>query len=419
MCFRVNKFCGTYTEKRLLFCSKNAKESTFKHTPKNNFINIYKENIMKAYLVLEDGFSLEGESFTGEYESCGEVIFNTGMTGYQEILTDPSYTGQMVCMTYPLIGNYGINAEDMESGKVHVAALIVKECCKVPSNWRSKESLPDFLKRQNIPGIEGIDTRALTVHIRNAGALRGIISTKTDNIEELLEKVKASPSMQGQNLVPKVAPKKPYIWDGEKPVEVQLPETGEYTWQDATKPKVIVYDFGIKWNILRQLDLQGIDMLIVPPSFTVEDVKKSGAEAIFLSNGPGDPATLKSEIETIKELADIYPIGGICLGHQLLGHALGGTTEKLKFGHHGCNNPVKDLQTGRIEISSQNHGFIVINDKVITTHINLNDNTVEGFKHPTKPIIAVQHHPEAAPGPTDARSFFCQFRELLKTHLKK
>ncbi len=374
---------------------------------------------MKAYLVLEDGFYLEGQSFTGEFEHGGEVIFNTGMTGYQEILTDPSYTGQMVCMTYPLIGNYGINDEDMESARIHASALIVKECCKEPSNWRAKESLPDFLKRHNVPGIEGIDTRALTVHLRENGALRGILSTKTDNIEELTAKAKAIPSMEGQNLVPKVAPTKPYIWNGTKPVDIELSADGSHKWQGNTMPKVAVYDFGIKWNILRNLALQGIDMLIVPPTFTAEDIAKTGAEAIFLSNGPGDPATLKSEIEIVKKLAETYPIAGICLGHQLLGHALGGTTMKLKFGHHGCNHPVKDLQTGHVEISSQNHGFVVINDQVETTHINLNDQTIEGFKHKTKPIIAVQHHPEAAPGPTDSRSFFCQFRELLRNSLNK
>ncbi len=374
---------------------------------------------MKAYLVLEDGFYLEGKSFTGEFESGGEVIFNTGMTGYQEILTDPSYTGQMVCMTYPLIGNYGINEEDMESSKIHAAALIVKECCKVPSNWRSVESLPDFLKRHNVPGIENIDTRALTEHLRNSGALRGILSTKTDDIHELIEKAKKIPSMQGQNLVPLVVPSSPYIWDGKKPETVKLSADGSHTWQADNMPKVVVYDFGIKWNILRLLAEQGLDLLVVPPSFSADDVIKSGAEAVFLSNGPGDPATLKAEIETVKVLTEKFPIAGICLGHQLLGHALGGTTDKLKFGHHGCNQPVKDLQTGRIEISSQNHGFVVINENVIPTHINLNDNTIEGFKHSSKPIIAVQHHPEAAPGPTDSRSFFCQFRTMLKEVLGK
>lgn len=373
---------------------------------------------MKAYLVLEDGFYLEGTSFTGEFETGGEVIFNTGMTGYQEILTDPSYTGQIMCMTYPLIGNYGINEEDMESSKIHLTALVVRECCKVPSNWRSKESLPDFLIRHNVPGIENIDTRALTEHLRIHGALRGILSTKTDNIEALQAKAKAVPSMEGQNLVPFVAPSSPYIWDGKKPVNVTLKD-GVHAWQAGDKPKVVVYDFGIKWNILRLLDGQGIDMLIVPPSFTFADVEKSGAEAVFLSNGPGDPATLTSEIETIKQLAEKFPMAGICLGHQLLGHALGGRTEKLKFGHHGCNHPVKDLQTGHIEISSQNHGFVVIHDEVVTTHINLNDNTIEGFKHKTKPIIGIQHHPEASPGPSDSRSFFFQFRDLLKKSLGK
>ncbi len=370
---------------------------------------------MKAYIVLEDGFWLEGTSFTGEFESGGELVFNTAMTGYQEVLTDPSYTGQMVCMTYPLIGNTGINDEDMESEKIHAAALIVKECCKSPSHWQSKESLPDFLKRFKVPGVEGIDTRALTLHLRDAGALRGVVSTKTDDIEELVSKARALPQMEGQNLVAKVAPKSPYVWDGTKPMPVDLGADGSHKWQGTGAPRVVVYDFGIKWNILRLLSQMDLDLLVVPPSFSASEVEKSGAEAIFLSNGPGDPASLTAEIETIKELAEKYPMAGICLGHQLLGRALGGTTKKLKFGHHGCNHPVKDLVSGHIEISSQNHGFVVINDSVITTHINLNDNTIEGFKHPTKPIIAVQHHPEAAPGPSDAYSFFRQFKQLLES----
>ena len=369
---------------------------------------------MKALLALEDGFVLEGRSFTGPGESGGEVIFNTGMTGYQEILTDPSYAGQMVCMTYPLIGNYGIAAEDIESGKVHVAAFIVKECCKVPSNWRSVTSLPDYLKRNNIMGIEGIDTRALTRHIRINGAMRGIISTETLDPEALAEKARQLPSMEGQNLVNDVAPDQPYRWDGERPQPVTL-QDGRYAWP-GKGPRVVVYDFGIKWNILRLLAAQGFDLLVVPPRFTAEEVEKSGAQAVFLSNGPGDPATLKTEISEITKLTDMLPVAGICLGHQLLGHALGGTTSKLKFGHHGCNHPVKDLVTGKIEISSQNHGFCVEleNDDVEITHMNLNDNTVEGIRHKTKPVMSVQHHPEACPGPNDSHYFFERFRDMIR-----
>ncbi len=370
---------------------------------------------MKAIIALEDGFFLEGRSFTGEFESEGELVFNTAMTGYQEILTDPSYSGQMVCLTYPLIGNTGINTEDMESASVHPSALIVKECCKVPSHWQSVESLPDFLRRHNVAGLEGIDTRALTLHLRNAGALRGIVSTKSDNVEELVNKAKAMPRIEEQDLVGKVAAKGPYIWDESKEnpvVPVELSADGSHSWSEKG-PRLVVYDYGIKWNILRLLQAEGFDLLVVPPSFSAEEVDKSGAEAVFLSNGPGDPATLTDEIAIIKVLAEKYPIAGICLGHQLLGTALGGTTKKLKFGHHGANHPVKNLASGHIEISSQNHNFVLINDEVITTYINLNDHTVEGFRHKNKPMMTVQHHPEAAPGPTDAHLFFKQFREMF------
>ena len=307
---------------------------------------------MKALLALEDGFVLEGRSFTGPCEGGGEVIFNTGMTGYQEILTDPSYYGQMVCMTWPLIGNYGISAEDMESGKVHAAALIVKECCKTPSNWRSVCSLPDFLQQHGVPGIEGIDTRALTRHLRMHGAMRGMVSTSITDPAELVMQAKSLPSMEGQNLVTRVMPATPWKWTGNGGVPAELNADGSYNWP-GEGPRLVAYDFGIKWNILRLLTEQGFDVLVVPPSFTAEQVKASGAQAVFLSNGPGDPATLTDEIVTIKKLVESYPVAGICLGHQLLGHALGGTTRKLKFGHHGCNHPVKDLSTGHVEISSR------------------------------------------------------------------
>ena len=370
---------------------------------------------MRALLALEDGFVLEGRSFTGPGETGGEAIFNTGMTGYQEVLTDPSYAGQMVCMTYPLIGNYGVTEADVESGKVHVEAFIVKECCKTPSNWRAVASLPEYLQQAGVMGIEGIDTRALTRHLRIHGAMRGIISTNVDDPAALVAKARALPSMEGQNLVTKVAPSKPYLWTESGPAPVTLKD-GVHQWA-GTGPRLVVYDYGIKWNILRLLAAQGFDMLVVPPSFTAAQVDASGAQAVFLSNGPGDPATLKAEVKEIAILADKYPTAGICLGHQLLGHALGGTTHKLKFGHHGCNHPVKDLTTGRIEISSQNHGFCVNVESlkdVEITHINLNDNTLEGFAHKTKPVIAVQHHPEASPGPNDSRYFFARFRTMVR-----
>ena len=372
---------------------------------------------MKALLALEDGFVLEGESFTGSIElTGGEVIFNTAMAGYQELLTDPSYAGQMVCLTYPLIGNYGINAEDMESEKVHMSALIVKECCKEPSNWRSKESLPDFLMRNGVPGIEGIDTRALTLHLRKNGAMRGCISTSILNAEELVRKAKSLPSMEGQNLVTRVAPASPYRWDSDadRPAPVSLKSDGSYDWPKGKELNIVVFDFGIKWNILRLLSAQGMELLVVPPSFTCEEVKAAAPDGVFLSNGPGDPATLKAEIAEIAKMADIFPLGAICLGHQLLGHALGGTTTKLKFGHHGVNHPVKNLLTGRIEISSQNHGFCVIPPEgVEKVYVNLNDGTLEGFRHPEKPIMTVQHHPEAAAGPTDSRTFFADFKAMV------
>ena len=372
---------------------------------------------MKALLALEDGFVLEGESFTGPIElTGGEVIFNTAMAGYQELLTDPSYAGQMVCLTYPLIGNYGINPDDMESEKVHMSALIVKECCKEPSNWRAAESLPDFLMRQGVPGIEGIDTRALTLHLRKNGAMRGCISTSILDAEELVKKAQELPSMEGQNLVTRVAPDKPYRWDDAagRPAPVQLNADGSYDWPQGKALHIVVYDFGIKWNILRLLSAQDMELLVVPPSFTCEKVKAVNPDGVFLSNGPGDPATLKAEIAEIAKMADIFPIGAICLGHQLLGHALGGTTTKLKFGHHGVNHPVKNLLTGRIEISSQNHGFCVIPPEgVEKVYVNLNDGTLEGFRHPEKPIMTVQHHPEAAAGPTDSRTFFTDFKDMV------
>lgn len=378
---------------------------------------------MKALLVLEDGFTLQGRSFTGPIDlTCGEVIFNTCMTGYQEVLTDPSYTGQMVCLTYPLIGNYGINDEDMESDRVHVSALLVKECCKHPSNWRSAESLPDFLVRMKVPGIEGLDTRALTLHLRRYGAMRGCISTSISDPAELAERAKQLPTMEGQNLVYRVAPAVPYRWEERtgRPAPVQLELDGSYFWPNEKPLRVLVYDFGIKWHILRLLAEQGMELLIVPPFFTFEQVCKISPDAVFLSNGPGDPATLKKEIAELAKLTEHFPIAGICLGHQLLGHALGGTTMKLKFGHHGVNHPVKDLRTGRTCVTSQNHGFCVVPPSGIEARfVNLNDGTLEGFRHPQKPIMAVQHHPEASAGPRDAQSFFQEFREMVIANLSR
>ncbi|MFO7818196.1 MAG: glutamine-hydrolyzing carbamoyl-phosphate synthase small subunit [Thermodesulfobacteriota bacterium] len=370
---------------------------------------------MKALLALEDGTCFEGRSFTGPGETGGEVIFNTGMTGYQEVLTDPSYSGQMVCMTYPLIGNYGVNLEDVESDRVQVAAFIVKECCHKPSNWRSRESLPEYLKRHGVLGLEGIDTRALTRHTRLKGAMRGIISTQELDPDRLIKKAGEVPSMQGANLVKQTTCFAPYTWTDSGPQKIAA-GIEDFSWNGGL-PKIVVYDFGVKWNILRLLHAQDMEILAVPADFSFDQIKKLAPDAVFLSNGPGDPAPLQDIIHNISLICEHFPVAGICLGHQLLGLALGGHSYKLKFGHHGLNHPVKFLAEDKIEISSQNHGFCVDIDKVDfleQTHINLNDDTLEGFRHKDKPIFAVQYHPEAAPGPHDSRDFFTRFKKMAR-----
>lgn len=370
---------------------------------------------MKATLTLEDGFTLYGDSVNGPVERGGEVIFTTAMTGYQEVLTDPSYTGQLVCMTWPLIGNYGINREDMESASVHPGALLVKECCKNPSNWRSEMSLPDFLRQFDTPCVEGLDTRALTRHLRINGAMRGVLSTSGESPEELREKALAQPPMQGRKLTPLVAASTVYAWHDNRPRPAQLNGSGAYAWRGDGIP-LAVYDYGIKWNILRHLRMAGFEPLCVPPDFPAEKVRASGARAAFLSNGPGDPATLGEEVRIVKELCETMPVVGICLGHQLIGQALGAKTAKLKFGHHGCNHPVRDLGTGKIEITSQNHGFHVLLDGVAdveATHVNLNDGTLEGLRHKSRPVMSLQYHPEAAAGPRDANHLFHRFHKMI------
>ncbi|MBR5883153.1 MAG: glutamine-hydrolyzing carbamoyl-phosphate synthase small subunit, partial [Mailhella sp.] len=306
---------------------------------------------MRAILALEDGFILEGVSFTGPIElTGGEVIFNTTMIGYQELITDPASAGQLLCITYPVIGSYGINPEDMESGKAQVAALIVKECCKEPSNWRSTETLPEFLIRCGVPGIEGVDTRALALHIREHGTMRACISTSL-SAEELVAKAKALPAIEGQSAVPAVTCAAPERWNG----EAREAFTG---WAEG-KAKVAVYDFGVKNSQLKFLAEQGMDMCIVPASFTAEQVKATGAEAVFLSSGPGDPAALKDVIAEVAKLAETMPMAGVGLGHQLLILALGGTSSKMKVGHHGANYPTRKTATGNVVITAQNCGFSV------------------------------------------------------------
>ncbi|MBQ3060514.1 MAG: glutamine-hydrolyzing carbamoyl-phosphate synthase small subunit [Desulfovibrio sp.] len=371
---------------------------------------------MKALLVLEDGFTLEGRSFTGDFETGGEVIFTTGMGGYQGILTDPAYSGQMVCMTYPLIGNYGITEEDMESSSIHCAALLVRECCKLPSNWRSIMSLPDMMQKYGKPGVEGLDTRALTRHLRDNGAMRGIISTREQDAEALREKALALPPMQGSALAGRVLAREPYTWVGGKPGTVILGDDGAFAWRGAGLP-LLVYDYGIAWSMLHMLCAAGFEPLVVPPHFSLAQARATGARGVFLSAGPGDPAALGDAVSLVRELLTVFPIAGQGLGYQLLALALGARTEKLAFGHHGCNHPVKDLESGRIVISTQNHGFHVILDgaqDIEATHVNLNDQTLEGLRHKSLPVLGLQCHPGDLDGPHAEDHLFHRFRKLCE-----
>jgi carbamoyl-phosphate synthase small subunit len=377
---------------------------------------------MKALLALEDGRTFPCRSFTGPGETSGEVVFNTSMTGYQEVLTDPSYRGQMVTMTYPLIGNYGINLEDVESERIQVAALLVREYQDFPSNFRSTDTLAGYLKNQEVLGIEDLDTRALTRHIRNIGAMRAVLSTHDLDPASLVKKANAIPGMEGQDLVRSVTTAAPYYWTGGKPVACEpddLKKGGRIWSRREDRHAVVAFDFGIKYNILRLLETSGCEVVVVPASTGAETIRALEPDGIFLSNGPGDPDPVTYAIETVRELLEYRPIFGICLGIQLLGIAMGGRTYKLKFGHRGANQPVKNLSTGRVEITSQNHGFAVaiesLEDRELEiTHINLNDDTLEGFRHRSLPIFAVQYHPEASPGPHDARYLFDEFIEAMK-----
>ena len=358
---------------------------------------------MKALLALEDGTVFYGDTFAGEGEVSGEVVFNTGMTGYQEILTDPSYKGQVVTMTYPLIGNYGINEDDIESRGIQAEALLVKEYTAVPSNWRSQKTLADYLNQEGKIGIEGIDTRALTRHIRLSGAMKGIISTHDLDPQSLAEKAGASQGLVGRDLVRDVTCKGPYQWQQGK----------------GKLFHVVALDFGIKFTITRNLAKRGCTVTVVPAHTTADEIGALNPDGILLSNGPGDPEPVTYAVQTIQNLLGKYPIFGICLGQQLLGLALGGKTFKLKFGHRGANHPVMNLLTGKVEITAQNHGFCVDIDSikdpdVEITHINLNDQTLEGMRHRSLPVFSVQYHPEASPGPHDSDYLFDEFITMMK-----
>jgi carbamoyl-phosphate synthase small subunit len=374
---------------------------------------------VNAKLALENGQIFTGESFGAEGEISGEVVFNTSMSGYQEIFTDPSYSGQIVTMTYPLIGNYGINEADIESSRPQVSGVIVREYSKFHSNFRAKGDLSIWLRQFGIVAIEGIDTRMLTKMLRTEGAMRGVLSTLDMDPESLMRKVQATPSMSGLDLATRVTCSAPYDWTGRDLTPFALPAADD---EGASRRfRVVAYDYGIKQNILRRLVMYGCDVTVVPAQFPAEQVLAMQPDGVFLSNGPGDPAPVLIAIDNIKKILGRVPIFGICLGHQLLSLALGGKTYKLKFGHRGGNHPVKNLLTGKIEITSQNHGFAVDPDSldaqhVEITHLNLNDGTNEGVRHRSLPAFSVQYHPEASPGPHDSDYLFRDFLALMRTH---
>ena len=378
---------------------------------------------MDAFLILEDGRVFPGKSFGAMEDGAGEVVFNTAMTGYQEILTDPSYAGQIVVMTYPLIGNYGVTPEDNESRSVWPEGFVVREYSDLFSNWRGKQDLTLYLREYGVAGITGVDTRALTRHIRSAGAMRGIISTTRDE-DALLEKVRETPEMAGRDLVHEVTIDHSYVWEQSSPAPFGIPEEQAGSGMVETVPpeepplpggrlKVAVMDYGVKQNILRRLVDVGGKLRVYPADTTSTEVLMEEYDGVVFSNGPGDPAALPGIVEQARQLAERLPAFGICLGHQILGQAFGYDTFKLKFGHHGANHPVKRLDTGRVEITSQNHGFAVDlesgGEGLLETHVNLNDGTNEGFRHAELPVFAVQYHPEASPGPREAAYLFREF----------
>ncbi len=373
---------------------------------------------MEAWLALEDGTVYEGESFGATGEKVGEVVFNTSMIGYQEVLTDPSYKGQIVTMTYPLIGNYGVNPGDLESLHPHVEGFVVREYQRNPSNWRSTDSLDRFLADHGVVGISGIDTRALTRRLRVDGVMRGVIRSGAADPDALVEQARAVPKMVGMDLVREVTTDRPYRWEEDRRIHVDPPGGDpEKIWDDFDEPgtyRVVVMDYGVKHNILRNLARRGCRVLVLPADYTAEQVLRLNPDGIMLSNGPGDPGAVHYAIEELKALIGQKPIFGICIGHQLLGMALGGERFKLKFGHRGANQPVKQCESGRVEITAQNHGFAIDastldESEVELTHINLNDQTLEGLRHRRYPVFSVQYHPEASPGPHDADYLFDRF----------
>jgi carbamoyl-phosphate synthase small subunit len=383
---------------------------------------------VKAKLALEDGSIFHGEGFGARASACGEVCFNTSMTGYQEILTDPSYKGQIVTMTYPLIGNYGVNLLDVESWRPHVAGFVIRELSPVVSNWRADGSLAAYLEENGIPGIQGVDTRALTKKLRVRGALNGFISTEEISDADAVARAKQWPGLVGVDYVKEVTHKESFLWDerDEQSANFNLVrgaiQTDARNVRDPLPPAdipIVAYDFGMKYNILRRLRQQGFKVRVLPATTPAAEAMKHKPAGIFLSNGPGDPAALDYAVRAVKDLVQTgVPIFGICLGHQILGLACGGKTFKLKFGHRGGNQPVKDLESGRVEITSQNHGFAVdaasLPADVKVDRINLNDQTVEGFRHRTRPVFCVQYHPEASPGPHDSTPLFREFREAIE-----